>query len=248
MKYLPYLAAVAVTAVAPATIASAQAPATTSATATASVTAGATVYDTTGGVVGTVSSVTATAATIDTGTVKATIPFTSFGAGEKGPVLAMTKAQIEAAAAQQQASAAADFKAKLVPGAAVYGTGGVQLGTIKSVDAGFVTVTTAAGAARLPVSGFGPGPNGVTIGLTAAQLAAAMGKAVVGSAVSGLTGAAGAVTGAVADTATAPATTGAQVATGTSVTTPLGSVSATTNTSANVAKPALVKKLRKRGR
>lgn len=145
--------------------------------ASAAVTTGATVYDTSGGVVGTVDSTDGTNAVVNTGTVKAAIPLTSLGKGDKGPVLAMTKAQLEAAAGQQQAQAAAEFKAKLAPGAAVYGTGGAQLGTIKSVDASFVTVTTTSGDAKLPIAGFGPGPQGVTLGMTAEQLKAAMGGA-----------------------------------------------------------------------
>lgn len=145
--------------------------------ASAAVTVGATVYDTSGGTVGTVDSTDGTNAVVNTGTVKAAIPLSSLGKGEKGPVLAMTKAQLEAAAGQQQAQASAEFKSKLVPGAAVYGTGGTQVGTIKSADASFVTVTTDAGDAKLPIAGFGPGPQGVTLGMTAEQLKAAMGGA-----------------------------------------------------------------------
>ncbi|KQT33394.1 hypothetical protein ASG29_04885 [Sphingomonas sp. Leaf412] len=147
------------------------------ATAGAAVAAGATVYDTAGGVVGTIASTDGTNAVIDTGTVKAAVPLTSLGAGTKGPVMAMTKAQLDAAAGQQQAQASAEFKSKLVPGATVYGTGGASLGTIKTADATNVTITTPQGDAVVPVGGFGPGPQGVTLGMTAAQLSAAMGAA-----------------------------------------------------------------------
>lgn len=183
----------------------AQAPA-AAPTAGATVAAGATVYDTSGGVVGTVDSVDGTNAVVNTGTVKAAIPLTSLGQGAQGPVLAMTKAQLEAAASQQQAQASADFKAKLVPGTTVYGTGGAQLGTIKSVDASGVTLTTTDGDAVLPMTGFGPGPQGVTLGMTAAQLKAAMGKATgaaagaAGAATSAATGAVGGVANAATDT------------------------------------------------
>lgn len=147
------------------------------AAATPAVAAGATVYDTAGAVVGTIASTDGTNAVIDTGTVKAAVPVTSLGAGAKGPVLAMTKAQLDAAAGAQQAQAQAAFKSKLVAGAAVYGTGGAQLGTIKSVDADGVTLTTTDGDAKLPTTGFGPGPQGVTIGMTQAQLKEAMSAA-----------------------------------------------------------------------
>jgi len=163
-------------------LAQAAAPAQAPATGAATVATGATVYDTSGGVVGTVESTDGTNAVVNTGTVKAAIPLTSLGQGAQGPVLAMTKAQLEAAAGQQQAQASADFKAKLVPGATVYGTGGTQLGTIKSVDASGVTLTTADGPVVLPTSGFGPGPQGIVLGMTAAQLKAAMTAAGGGSA------------------------------------------------------------------
>lgn len=138
---------------------------------------GATVYDTAGAVVGTVASVDGANAVIDTGTVKAAVPMTSLGKGAKGPVLGLTKVQLEAAAGQQQAQAGAEFQAKLVPGATVFGTGGTQLGTIKSVGGGNVVVTTPHGEASVPSNGFGPGPKGVTLGMTAEQLHGAMGGA-----------------------------------------------------------------------
>ena len=191
------------------------------ATGGASVAAGATVYDTAGGVVGTVASTDGTNAVIDTGTVKAAVPVTSLGAGAKGPTLAMTKAQLDAAAGQQQAQASANFASKLVPGAAVYGTGGAQLGTIKSVDASGVTLTTSAGDAKLPANGFGPGPQGVTIGMTQAQLTAAITAAGGGAAASSTTSATATTTGTAAanTTTTEKTTTSTPTADGTATTT-----------------------------
>lgn len=186
----------------------AQAPAAaqTAPAAGAAVTTGATVYDTSGGVVGTVESTDGTNAVVNTGTVKAAIPLTSLGKGAQGPVLAMTKAQLEAAAGQQQAQASAEFKSKLVPGATVYGTGGAQLGTIKSVDASGVTLTTADGDAVLPVTGFGPGPQGILLGMTAAQLKAAMSAAAPAAGASAAAGATADATAATGDTAAAATT------------------------------------------
>lgn len=182
MKRFEILAAVAAAALFP-SIATAQTTSATTpaagapATATVSVTTGATVYDTSGGIVGTVASTDGTNAVIDTGTNKAAVPLTSLGKGAKGPVLAMTKAQLDAAAGAQQQQASAAFRSQLVTGASVYGAGGTKLGTIKAVDASNVTLTTGQGDAKLPIAGFGPGPQGVTIGMTAAQLSAAMGGA-----------------------------------------------------------------------
>ena len=182
MKRFEIVAAVAAAALTPSVAFAQTAPATAPAggapaSATAAVATGATVYDTSGGVVGTVASTDGTNAVIDTGTNKAAVPLTSLGKGAQGPVLAMTKAQLDAAAGAQQQQASAAFRSQLVAGASVYGTGGTKLGTIKAVDASMVTLTTDKGDAKLPVAGFGPGPQGVTIGMTAAQLSTAMGTA-----------------------------------------------------------------------
>ncbi|RSV17631.1 hypothetical protein CA236_09810 [Sphingomonas sp. ABOLG] len=158
---------------APAPQAGAAAPAAGAAKAAAP-TVGATVVDTQGNTVGTIASTDGTNAVVDTGTVKAAVPLSSFGTGPKGPTLAMTKAELEAAAGQGAAQAAAQFQSQLTTGATVYGAGGTSVGTIKAVEGEFVTLTTPKGDARLPKGSFGPGPQGVTIGMTAAQLDAAM--------------------------------------------------------------------------
>lgn len=168
------LAANAQTTPAPAAAPAAQGAAAPAAAASAP-TVGATIVDTQGATVGTIASTDGTNAVVDTGTVKAAVPLSSFGTSPKGPTLAMTKAELEAAAGQGAAQAAADFQAKLTTGAMVYGAGGTSLGTIKAVDGEFITVTTPKGDARLPKGSFGPGPQGVTVGMTAAQLEAAMG-------------------------------------------------------------------------
>lgn len=142
--------------------------------AAATPTPGAAIYDSAGVQIGTIESVTPQGAVVATGSAKVTLPLTAIGTGTKGLSIAMTKAQVDAAAAQAQAQAASAVKAQLVPGATVYGAGGTQVGTIKAADAQFVTLTTAKGEVKLPVAGFGAGPNGVVIGMTAAQLDAAI--------------------------------------------------------------------------
>lgn len=62
-------------------------------------------------------------------------------------------------------------------GATVYGAAGAPVGTIKAMDAEFVTLTTAKGEVRLPAAGVGPGLKGPVIGLTAEQLDAAVTQA-----------------------------------------------------------------------
>jgi hypothetical protein len=74
-----------------------QAAQVTKATA-ADVKAGTSVYDAKGNLVGKVDSVSSKGAVVNTGTVKAAIPTSSFAKGDKGLILGMTKAELEAAA------------------------------------------------------------------------------------------------------------------------------------------------------
>jgi hypothetical protein len=83
----------AVTGQTPSTQAAAQV---TQATA-ADVKKGASVYDPKGELVGKIESVSAKGAVLNTGTTRAVIPVASFGKSEKGLVVSMTKAEIDAA-------------------------------------------------------------------------------------------------------------------------------------------------------
>ena len=71
--------------------------------ATASdVKSGESVYDQKGGVVGKIVSSTSKTAVIDTGTTKASVPISSLGKSDKGLVIGMTKAEIDAAAKKKK--------------------------------------------------------------------------------------------------------------------------------------------------
>ncbi|MDB5717011.1 MAG: hypothetical protein JWM38_438 [Sphingomonas bacterium] len=140
------------------------------AAAPVSVAAGATVYDTQGGEVGSVDSVTGGVAVISTGTNKVGLPLTSFAMGEKGPIIAMTKTEVDAAANKAAADAAAALKAQLTPGASVYGSGGTKIGTVKEADDQFVTITMPKGPVKLPIATFSKGASGAMIGMTADDL------------------------------------------------------------------------------
>ena len=63
--------------------------------------AGAQVHDQAGGVVGTIETADASGAVVATGTVRAKLPIASFGRNAQGLVIAMTRAQLEAAVASQ---------------------------------------------------------------------------------------------------------------------------------------------------
>jgi hypothetical protein len=76
----------------------------------ADIKAGVSVYDQKGALVGKIVSSTAKGAVLDTGTVKATIPAASFAKSDKGLVIGMTKAQIDAAAKPTTTKAAKTTK------------------------------------------------------------------------------------------------------------------------------------------
>lgn len=146
---------------------------------TATPTVGASVYDSAGVEIGKIESVAAGSAVVANATGKFSLPVTSLGQGPKGLAIAMTKADLDAAAQQAQAASAGALTSKLVAGTPVGSVDATStLGTIKSADAQFVTLTTTKGDVKLPVAGFAAGPSGnVILGMTAAQFNAAVGGA-----------------------------------------------------------------------
>lgn len=167
MKIVNAMCAAAL-AVASAPLAAQGAPA--AADVAAKVVAGASVYDTAGGTVGTIASVTNGIAVVDTGTNKVGLPLASFAAGDKGPIIAMTKSQLDDAANKATADAKAALKAQLTPGATVTGSGGATIGTVKEADDQYVTVTMPKGPVRLPIGVFTNGASGPMLLMTAADL------------------------------------------------------------------------------
>lgn len=135
---------------------------------------GMTVMDTKGGQVGTIDSVTADNAVIATGTHKVALPVSSFGMDAKGPVIAMTKAELDGAAEKAAANAAAALRAQMLPGVAIFGSMGNNLGTIKTIEGDYLVLTTANGDARLPVAAIGSGQKGLMVNMTADALNAAI--------------------------------------------------------------------------
>jgi hypothetical protein len=79
----------------------ATAPGSTTPATAADLRTGATVHDTQGGTVGTIESADASGAVVNTGTARARLPVSSFARDSSGLVIAMTKAQLEAAAQPQ---------------------------------------------------------------------------------------------------------------------------------------------------
>lgn len=62
-------------------------------------------------------------------------------------------------------------------GVKVFDPSGAEVGTITALDAQYATITTAKGDVKLPTAGVGPGINGAAVGLTAAQIDAAIAQA-----------------------------------------------------------------------
>lgn len=142
--------------------------------ALAAITVGATVKDTSGGVVGTVANVSGGNVVVDTGSNKVTIPEASFGTTPEGPLLAMTKAELDAAAEQAMAAQRQKMAAAIQPGATVRGTEGGIIGTITKLDGEFVMVKGEAGEARIPAAGLALKADGLHFGMSAAQFAEAV--------------------------------------------------------------------------
>jgi preprotein translocase subunit YajC len=160
-------------------------PAAGAAASSGTLAAGAKVVDTSGGLVGSIESIDGDYATLATAKSKVRLPKTSFAMGPNGPVIAMTAAQIDAAAAQAappQAAAAA--KPSVTQGASVADMQGGAVGTVATVDGQFATLQLTSGKkVRLPVSAFAAGDNGgLKIAMTAAQLGAAAGASGSGGA------------------------------------------------------------------
>jgi len=157
----------------------AAAPAAGATTPSGTLAAGSTVLDTSGGTVGKIDSIDGDYAVLATTKNKVRLPKTSFAIGPNGPVIAMTAAQIDAAAAQAAPAqtAAATAKPTVAQGAAVADMQGGSVGTVAAVDGQFATVQLASGTkVRLPVSAFAAGDNGgLKIAMTAQQLGAAAG-------------------------------------------------------------------------
>jgi hypothetical protein len=154
----------------------AQAPA-----ANTSLVVGATVKDTSGGIVGTIDAIEADSVIINTGKNQVAIPPASFGKTAEGPLLAATKAELDGAADAAAAAERTQVTAMLIMGAPVVGVEGQPIGTIDIIENNMVIVKTEAGEAQVPVNSFMRKDGKLTIGMTAEAFAAAVEAAKTGS-------------------------------------------------------------------
>lgn len=140
----------------------------------ANVTAGATVYDPQGGTVGTVDKIENGNAVVNTGTHSVSLPLDKFATSEKGPIISVTKAQLDDLAAQADSQAAAKVDAALVAGAAVVDNTGAALGTIDKVDGDNVVLKTEKGPVALTRKYFAVTNGALTALVTKDQVLAAL--------------------------------------------------------------------------
>lgn len=99
-------------------------------------------------------------------------------------------AQDTAPAAGGATATATAAKPNVTVGSGVSDSSGASVGTVESVSGGNAVVSTGTAKASIPVSSFAQGPNGLVIGMTKAQLEAAVSNAkpadiAVGTAVQG---------------------------------------------------------------
>ncbi|WP_375381340.1 hypothetical protein [uncultured Sphingomonas sp.] len=149
-------------------------------TAAATPTVEAAVSDQAGMPVGTITQINGNIVVIDTGTIKAGVPLAAVGPGPSGGLITtVTKVQLEAAAAQN----AAQLKALLVAGTSVHASDETTaVGTIKTADAQFVTLTTPKGDVRFPAGAFAARPSGLIVSMTPDQFNAAVAQSLGASA------------------------------------------------------------------
>lgn len=139
---------------------------------------GATVYAPDGSEVGTIKNMPGGNVVISTGKHDATLPATVFGMNEKGLLIAMTKAQLDAAVEAAEAKANAAMDAALVADASVHSSDGVVVGTVQKIEGDNVTIDLPAGTAiTLQKEHLTAGSNGLSLYMTAADFNAAVSAA-----------------------------------------------------------------------
>ncbi len=136
---------------------------------------GATVYGPEGNPVGTIESVQDGLVVVNTGTHTAPVPAEAFGEGPEGPVISVTKAQLDQMFEDQQKQLVAARDAALVVDATVLSADGVEVGTVTSVEGDTAIVTLADGPVTVQRDQFSTNEAGALMVLvTEAELMAAL--------------------------------------------------------------------------
>lgn len=133
---------------------------------------GDTVYGPQGNEVGTITAADAATVVIDTGAHNAPVPANVLAEGPNGPVISVTKTQLNEIMDAQVAEANAKRDAALVAGAMVHSADDVMLGTVDTVDGDDVVVKLTDGSIALLREHFTVPANGIlTARFSAAQIA-----------------------------------------------------------------------------
>jgi preprotein translocase subunit YajC len=130
---------------------------------------GATVKDTQGGTVGTITAINGPNVTVHTDRLDATVPATSFAVGNGQILFGMTQAQLNAAVDQANAQAAAAFAV----GTPVKDRNGAVVGPVQALDETTVTVQLGEQQIRLPRTALAASNGALVTGATLAELQAA---------------------------------------------------------------------------
>lgn len=139
---------------------------------------GATVFDPKGGEVGKIDAISGQNVVVATPSNKVTLGANAFAQWPQGLTIAMTQAELDAAATQAAAKTAAALEGALVAGAPTHSLGGSKLlGTVKSVEADAVVLTTERGDIQLPKTAFTVGPAGLSVAMSAEQFDQALNQA-----------------------------------------------------------------------
>ena len=133
------LAAVALSPV-PAFAQAGAAAAAPAAPAAAAPTVGAKVFDPQGAEVGSIEKVDAANAVVYTGTKRATLPLSAFAKNEKGLLISMSQAQLNAAVASAEAQTTSAMDTKLVSGAQIKSKDGAAVGSVQKLEGDNVTI------------------------------------------------------------------------------------------------------------
>ena len=131
---------------------------------------GATVYGPEGNTVGTIEAMQDGVVVVNTGTYTAPVPANAFG-----PIVSVTKDQLNAMMAEQEKQMAAARDAALIENATVLTADGVEIGTVTSIDGDNAIVTLEDGPVSLMRDQFATNETGALIVLaTKDQLMAAL--------------------------------------------------------------------------
>lgn len=129
--------------------------------------AGATIKDTSGNIVGTIDAVEANGIIVNTGNNQIAIPASSFANANGTPLLAATKAELDAAAVAMAEDERKTVLATLQHGAPVVDAQGTPLGTVDIIEGDVVLLKTEVGEAQVPIKSFRMRAGTLAIAMTA---------------------------------------------------------------------------------